>query len=104
MFQSVLMLASFTIIPAMLLYVIDYSVAGMVENGSAFLNPFNDTQGNALSWVYIASLPGWGISAWGSLRVLQRFMAIENEEKIPASRNIGVAWLFLITIFGLSIG
>ena len=31
-------------------------------------------------------------------------MAIENEEKIPASRNIGVAWLFLITIFGLAIG
>ena len=103
-FQSLLMLASFTIIPAMLLHVTDYSVAGMVENGSAFLNPFNDTQGNALSWVYIASLPGWGISAWGSLRVLQRFMAIENEEKIPASRNIGVAWLFLITIFGLAIG
>ena len=103
-FQSVLMLASFTIIPAMLLHVTDYSVAGMVENGSAFLNPFNDIQGNALSWVYIASLPGWGISAWGSLRVLQRFMAIENEEKIPASRNIGVAWLFLITIFGLAIG
>ena len=103
-FQSVLMPASFTIIPAMLLYVTDYSVAGMVENGSAFLNPFNDTQGNALSWVYIASLPGWGISAWGSLRVLQRFMAIENEGKISASRNIGVAWLFLITIFGLAIG
>ena len=103
-FQSLLMLASFTIIPAMLLHVTDYSVAGMVENGSAFLNPFNDIQGNALSWVYIASLPGWGISAWGSLRVPQRFMAIENEEKIPASRNIGVAWLFLITIFGLAIG
>ena len=90
-FQSLLMLASFTIIPAMLLHVTDYSVAGVVENGSAFLNPFNDAQGNALSCVYIASLPGWGISAWGSLRVLQRFMAIENEEKIPASRNIGVA-------------
>ena len=103
-FQSLLMLASFTIIPAMLFHVTDYSVAGMVDNGSAFLNPFNDAQGNALSWVYIASLPGWRISAWGSLRVLQRFMAIEKEEKISASRNIGVAWLFLITIFGLAIG
>ncbi len=36
--------------------------------------------------------------------MLQRFMAIEKEEKISASRNIGVAWLFLITIFGLAIG
>ena len=31
-------------------------------------------------------------------------MAIGDEEKIPASRNIGVAWLFLITVFGLVIG
>ena len=52
----------------------------------------------------MVSLPGWAVGAWGSLRVLQRYMAIEHEAKIPASRNIGVAWLFLITVFGLVIG
>ena len=103
-FQSLLMLASFAIIPAMLLQVTENPLTGMMAGGSDFLNPFNDAQGNALSWVYVASLPGWAIAAWGSLRVLQRYMAIEDEEKIPASRNIGVAWLFLITVFGLVIG
>ena len=76
----------------------------MLSGRSEFLNPFVDAKGNALSWVYVASLPGWAVSAWGSLRVLQRYMAIGDEEKIPASRNIGVAWLFLITVFGLVIG
>ena len=103
-FQSLIMLASFTIIPAMLLQVTDNPVTGMLADGSGFLNPLNDGQGSALSWVYVASLPGWALAAFGSLRVLQRYMAIEDEEKIPASRNIGIGWLFLITVFGLAIG
>ena len=103
-FQSLLMLASFAIIPAMLLHVTDNPVTEMLSGRSEFLNPFNDAKGDAVSWVYVASLPGWAVSAWGSLRVLQRYMAIGDEEKIPASRNIGVAWLFLITVFGLVIG
>ena len=103
-FQSLIMLASFTIIPAMLLHVTDNPVTEMLSGRSDFLNPLVDAKGNALSWVYVASLPGWALGAFGSLRVLQRYMAIEDEEKIPASRNIGVGWLFLITVFGLVIG
>ena len=103
-FQSLLMLAAFIIIPAVLLQATDNPVTGMLSGRSDFLNPFNDAEGGSLSWVYVVSLPGWVIGAWGSLRVLQRFMAIEDEAKIPASRNIGVAWLFLITVFGLAIG
>ena len=103
-FQSLIMLASFTIIPAMLLHVTDNPVTEMLSGRSEFLNPFVDSTGNALSWVYVASLPGWALGAFGSLRVLQRYMAIEDETRIPASRNIGVAWLFLITAFGLLIG
>ena len=103
-FQSLIMLASFTIIPAMLLQVAENPLTGVLAGGSDFLNPLNDAEGNALSWVYVAGLPGWGVAALGSLRVLQRYMAIEDEAKIPASRNIGVAWLFLISVFGLVIG
>ena len=66
-FQSLLMLASFTIIPVMLLQMTDNLVTGMPAGGLEFLNPFNDAQGNALSWVYLASLPGWGLAACGSL-------------------------------------
>ncbi len=103
-FQSLLMLASFIIIPAVLLHVTDNPGTSIVATGSDYLNPFNDAKGGALSWVYVASLPGWAFGAWGSLRVLQRYMAIRDETTIPASRNIAVAWLLLITVFGVLIG
>ena len=59
-FQSLIMLASFAIIPAMLLHVTDNPVTEMLSGRSEFLNPFNDAKGDALSWVYVASLPGLG--------------------------------------------
>ncbi len=62
-FQSLLMLASFATIPAMLLQVTENPLTGVLAGGSDFLNPFNDAQGDALSWVYVASLPGWAVAA-----------------------------------------
>ena len=44
------------------------------------------------------------MAAWGSLRVLQRYMAIESEDKIPASRNIGAAWLLAMFACGMVLG
>ena len=103
-FQSMIMLGSFTIIPVMLLQATDNPISGLVSGGNEYLNPLNDSKGGALSWVYVASLPGWAFGAWGSLRVLQRYMAIRDENTIPTSRNIAVAWLLLITAFGVAIG
>ena len=103
-FQSLLMLAALIIMTAMLLQATGNTVTGELFERSHFLNPFNDARGEPLSWVFVVSLPGWTAGAWGSLRVLQRYMAIRDEAKIPASRNVGIAWLFLITVFGLAIG
>ena len=103
-FQSLIMLGSFTIIPVMLLQATDNPISGLVSGGNEYLNPLNDSKGGALSWVYVASLPGWAFGALGSLRVLQRYMAIRDENTIPTSRNIAVAWLLLITAFGVAIG
>ena len=103
-FQSLIMLGSFTIIPVMLLQATDNPISGLVSGGNEYLNPLNDSKGGALSWVYVASLPGWAFGAWGSLRVLQRYMAIRDENTIPTSRNIAVVWLLLITAFGVAIG
>ena len=103
-FQALIMLAAFVIIPATLLQTTENPVTGMLAGGSDFLNPFNDAEGNAISWIYIVSLPGWGVAAWGSLRIMQRFMAIESEEKIPSSRNISAAWLVLMFVCALLLG
>ena len=99
-FQSLLMLAAFTIMTSMLLLATGNMATGELSERSHFLNPFNDARGEPISWVFVVSLPGWTAGAWGSLRVLQRYMAIGDEAKIPASWNVGIAWLFLITVFG----
>ena len=102
------MLAAFAIIPLALLFVVEHPFQGMGldagESTSAFISPFSGAKGNAVSWVFILGSPGWGLAALGSLRVLQRFMAVESEEKIPASRNIGALWFLLMFSFGLLLG
>ena len=107
-FQALLMLAAFAIIPLTLLFVVEHPFQGMGldagESTSAFISPFSDARGNPVSWVFILGSPGWGLAALGSLRVLQRFMAVESEEKIPASRNIGALWFLLMFSFGLLLG
>ena len=98
-FQAVLMLAGFIIIPLTLLFLADdpfHEVGG--EPG--FFNPFTDPQGDVVTAVYLIGLAGWGLGAFGSQRVLQRFMAVESEAKIDESRNISAAWI--IGIYALS--
>ena len=98
-FQAVLMLAGFIIIPLTLLFLADdpfHEVGG--EPG--FFNPFTDPQGDVVTAVYLIGLAGWGLGAFGSQRVLQRFMAVESEAMIDESRNISAAWI--IGIYALS--
>ena len=98
-FQAVLMLAGFIIIPLTLLFVSDNPFQE-VGGESGFFNPFTDPSGEVVTPVFLAGLAGWGIGALGSQRVLQRFMAVESEEKIDESRNISAAWI--IGIYALS--
>ena len=103
-FQSLIMLGSFTIIPVALWQATDNSLSELGSGGNDYLNPFNDSNGGALSWTYMASLPGWALGSLGSLRVLQRYMAIRDETAIPWSRTIALAWLLLIAVLGVAIG
>ena len=47
---------------------------------------------------------GWGLGYLGSQRVVQRFMAVENEARIPLSRNVGTMWMLLVYLFALLLG
>ena len=103
-FQALLMLGAFMVVSLTLLGVTENPLGELLAGEGAYLNPFNDAEGNSLSWVFILSVAGWGVPAWGSLRVLQRFMAVESESKIPASRNIAIAWSALISGCTLLLG
>ena len=79
-FQSLVMLISFIILPLTLIFATDEPFRG-IGGSPGFFNPFTDADGNTVSAIFVLSAIGWGLDAFGSQRVLQRFMAIESEEE-----------------------
>ena len=102
-FQSMVMLVSFVVLPLTLIASTDGPFSG-IGASSGFFNPFTDADGKTITGVFVLSTAGWGLGAFGSQRKLQRFMAIESEEKMARSRNIGVTWIVLIFSFGFMLG
>ncbi len=103
-FQSLIMLAGFVLLPAMLIVMANDPFQGLGTTGEGFWNPFTGESDNAIGLVFLLSTAGWGLGALGSQRILARVMAVEREEYIPSSRNIGVSWVILMFGFGLLLG
>ena len=103
-FQAMIMLAGFTILPITLIFITAEPFQGLENTAPGFWNPFTDASGNTITVTFLLSAAGWGLGAFGSQRILQRFMAVESEERIPACRNIGTLWSALIFSFGLLLG
>ncbi len=103
-FQSLMMLGDFVLLPLMLIVMTDAPFQGLGTTGEGFWNPFTDQSGDVVGIVFVLSTAGWGLGALGSQRVLARLMAVDREENIPRSRNIGVSWVALIFGFGLLLG
>ena len=103
-FQSLMMLGGFMLLPLALIVMTDDPFQGLGTTGEGFWNPFTDQSGDVVGIVFVLSTAGWGLGALGSQRVLARLMAVDREENIPRSRNIGVSWVALIFGFGLLLG
>ncbi|MCY4530685.1 MAG: sodium/proline symporter [Chloroflexi bacterium] len=103
-FQSLIMLAGFVLLPAMLITMANDPFQGLGTTGEGFWNPLTGESDNAIGLVFLLSTAGWGLGALGSQRILARVMAVEREEYIPGSRNIGVSWVILMFGFGLLLG
>ena len=100
-FQAMIMLAGFFIIPVTLIATTTNPFQGLESTAPGFWNPFTDASDQALGVLFFVSSVGWGIGALGSQRISARFMALERESLISRSRAIAVAWLILI--FGLAL-
>ena len=101
-FQALIMLAGFFILPVTLLFIVDAPFADLMANPEK-LNPLALATGpDALA--FILTIPGWALLVIGTPRMLHRFMAIVGEDKIAVSRNISVTWVTLIFSFGLMLG
>ncbi len=103
-FQSLMMLAGFAILPALLIFMVDEPFQGLGATATGFWNPFTDENGNGVGLVFLLSTAGWGLGALGSQRVLARLMALDREDQIPRTRNVSVSWVVLMFGFGLLLG
>ena len=103
-FQAVLMLAGLIIMPIALLVVADEPFREVGGEPAGFFNPFTGPDGEVVTPVFLIGLAGCGMGAFGSQRVLQRFMAVESEAKINESRNISFAWIVVIYALGFLLG
>ena len=103
-FQATLMLAAFVTLPLWLTVATENPFAGLGDQTPGFWNPLTDRENEPITWVFLLSALGWGLGYLGSQRVVQRFMAVESEAKIPQSRDIGTAWMFLTYLFALLLG
>ena len=100
-FQAMVMLGGFLIISVTLLATVGSSFQGMESTAAGFWNPFTDEDNQGLGPLFFLSSLGWGLGAFGAFRIHSRFMAVDREENINRSRNIGFVWL--VFIFGLAL-
>ncbi len=103
-FQATVMLVCFTIIPVTLVFISENPFRNMGGAASGFWNPLTDIDGSPVTFAFLITASGWGLGTFGSQRVLQRFMAVGSEDRIPSSRDISTMWTTLVFSFGLLMG
>ena len=99
-FQALLMLASLVIIAGTLTASTESPFSG-IGGSSGFLSPFTDGSGTPITFTFALSAAGWAFGAFGAQRIVQRFMALEREDRIVLSRNISALWL--VAVYGVSL-
>lgn len=103
-FQALMMLVSLSIIAAVLITSTGSPFTDTADEAHGFFNPFRLGEGSAVDGVFVLSVAGWAFGAFGAQRILQRFMAIEREDRILQSRNLSLAWLVVVYALAVVIG
>ena len=103
-FQAMIMLAGFFIIPATLILTTANPFQGIESTAPGFWNPFTNADNQTLGAMFFLSSAGWGLGAFGSQRISARFMALERESLISRSRLIAIVWIVLIFALALLMG
>ena len=103
-FQSLIMLAGFLIIPVTLILTVNNPFQGLETTAPGFWNPFTDQDDTQLGVMFFLSSLGWALGTFGAHRIICRFMAVQRESDIKRSRNFGAVWVVLIFLFALLMG
>ncbi len=105
--QGLLMVLALSYIAIISLYSLDGFDAlftSLSIKNPELINPFTSTSGEALGFIGIVSLLGWGLGYFGQPHILIRFMAIESVRKIPSARRIALSWTLISLVSALAIG
>ncbi len=103
-FQALLILVGFVIMLATVIIAADDPFGGVGGGVEGFMNPLTDTQGQLVTPVFVIGTMGWALGFFGAQHVLQRFMAVEREDKIKQSRNLSTLWLCLVYSLSFLLG
>ncbi len=89
----------------MLAYTFFGGFLGTVEaRNPELLDPFIGDNGQALGWVGIASLLGWGLGYAGQPHILARFMAAQSAEHIRTARMVAMWWVVIVLAAAVIVG
>lgn len=105
--QGLLMAAALVIVPIVALNSMggwDQAHAAMEASNPNLLTFLTDVEGEALGFVAIISLLGWGLGYFGQPHVLARFKAIEKDSALPTARRIATLWTAVCLAAALVIG
>ena len=103
-FQALLMLVSLLIITVTLTASVESPFSEIGGDHPGFMNPFTDTEGASISFMFVLSAAGWAFGAFGAQRILQRFMALERQDRVSQSRNISLVWLVAVCGLAVAVG
>ena len=103
-FQALLILVSPMVIAVALLASIQSSFSDAGVASAGFLNPLTDGTGAPITAGFILSAAGWALGAFGAQRTLQRFMALEREDRHVVSRRIPTLWLVAALACAVAVG
>jgi sodium/proline symporter len=95
-----------------LVAVLGLSLAGGIEptleaiaaRDPALLDPWTATGTEALGFIGIASLVGWGLGYPGQPHVLARFMAIKSADHMKTARRIAMTWVIIVLLAAIVVG
>ena len=105
--QGLLMSAALLIVPITALEVSGGAepVFSEIEKiNPELLNMFSTVSGDALPFITIISLLGWGLGYFGQPHILARFKAIKSSDQLVFSRRIAVTWTGLSMLGALLVG
>jgi sodium/proline symporter len=101
--QGLLMVMIIIIVPIFAISYMDWNFNGIkqqiVEVNAEYFNIFHN-----LSFIGIVSLMAWGLGYFGQPHILNRFMGINDAEKLASARRINIIWMSLSMGFSIFVG